>query len=109
MDQIKNDTPTIIELSNKVSRLTVFGEGYEARIHNLEDRLNLIYETLAKQDAIIEALNGKVARAAVKKLEAKKTFTENQIKKAISKTLNEYSAPVYHPEFISFTLKQLNK
>ena len=55
MGQIKNDTPTIIELSNKVARLTLHGESYEERIHALENRLNSIYEALVKHDELIKS------------------------------------------------------
>ena len=109
MGQIKNDTPTIIELSNKVARLTLHGESYEERIHALENRLNSIYEALVKHDELIKALLDKTASQSVRKLEAKNKYTEKEIKKAIIKTLKEYSAPVYYSDFISYTLKQLKK
>ena len=109
MEQIKNDTPTIIELSNKVARLTLHGESYEERIHALENRLNSIYEALVKHDELIKALSDKTARQSIRKLEEKETYTEKEIKKAIIKTLKEYSAPVNYAEFINYTLKKLKK
>ena len=109
MDQIRNDIPTWIDLNNKVSRLTLHGESYEERIHALENRLNSIYETLVKHDELIKALSHKTARQSVRKLEAKKKYTEKQVKKAIIKTLKEYSAPVNYDEFIRYTFKHLKK
>ena len=121
MDQIRNDIPTWIDLNNKVSRLTLHGESYEERIHALEDRLNTIYDSIGKKEARIKALEKEaeqqylVIEALSKSpiqsdpIKAEKKYTEKQVKKAITKTLKEYSAPVYYSDFINYTLKQLKK
>ena len=92
MDQIKNDTPTIIDLSNKVARLTLHGESYEQRIHELEDRLGEVYEILTEHKELIKALSDKTARQAVRKLKTKKTYSKKEIKKAVSLSLKKWGA-----------------
>ena len=103
MNQIKNDTPTIIELSNKVARLTLHGESYEERIHALEDRLSTIYDSIVQKEASIKALEKEaeqqylVIEALSKSpiqsepIKAEGTYTDKEIKTALKEVLKIYS------------------